>query len=118
MGDDRRACALRHRAHRRVLPVRPAAVVSARNLSGRRAFPSALKRRMLVRSAVRLLNEPDRHRVTIEFSVATLDGGDDDEDGVQDQKDGEENEADLVYKQKTAYEIVDEHRDLEVHGFF
>jgi hypothetical protein len=40
------------------------------------------------------LNEPDRHRVAVEFSVARLDGGDDDEDGVQDPEDGEEEEAD------------------------
>src|SRR5256714_14770417 len=43
---------------------------------------------------VDLLNEPDCHRVAVEFSVAGLDGGDDDEDGVQDPEDGEENEAD------------------------
>lgn len=30
-----------------------------------------------------LLDEPDRHRVTIEFSVTGLDGGDDAGDGVQ-----------------------------------
>ena len=40
------------------------------------------------------MNEPDRHRVAVEFSVAGLDGGDDDEDGVQDPEDNEENEAD------------------------
>jgi len=40
-----------------------------------------------------LLNERDRHRVAIEFSVARLDGGDDDEDGAQDPEDSEENEA-------------------------
>jgi hypothetical protein len=40
-----------------------------------------------------LLNESDRHRVAIEFSVAGLDGGDDGEDNVQDPKDGQENEA-------------------------
>ncbi len=39
---------------------------------------------------VRLLNEPDRHQVAIEIRVARLDRGDDDEDGVQDPKDGEE----------------------------
>jgi hypothetical protein len=39
------------------------------------------------RAALVLLNEPDRHRVAIEFSIAGLDGGDDDEDGVQDPKD-------------------------------
>jgi hypothetical protein len=42
---------------------------------------------------LRLLIEPDRHRVAIEFSVARLDGGDDDEDGVQDPEDGEEKAA-------------------------
>src|SRR5688572_24579966 len=41
-----------------------------------------------------LLQEPDRHRVAIEFSIARLDGGDDDEDRVQDPKDGQEKEAD------------------------
>ena len=43
--------------------------------------------------ALLLLNEPDRHGVAIEFSVARLDGGDDDEDSVQDPKDRQENEA-------------------------
>jgi hypothetical protein len=40
------------------------------------------------------LNEPDRYRIAIKFSIARLGGGDDDEDGVQDPKDGQENEAD------------------------
>ena len=29
-----------------------------------------------------LLDEPDRHRVAVEFSIAGLDGGNDDEGGV------------------------------------
>ena len=33
-----------------------------------------------------LLNEPYRHRIAVEFSVAGLDRGDDDEDGVHDQR--------------------------------
>ena len=37
-----------------------------------------------------VLNEPDRHRVAREFSIAGLDGGDDDEDGVQDPKNRQE----------------------------
>ena len=45
-------------------------------------------------TAPNLLNEPDRHRVAAEFSGARLDGGDNDEDGVQDPEDGEEHEAD------------------------
>ena len=67
---------------------------------------------------VLLLNEPDRHRVAIEFSVARLDGGDDDEDGVQDPKDGQENEADQDEAKDRGDNVVDEHRDLEVERFF
>jgi hypothetical protein len=66
----------------------------------------------------RLLNESDCHRVAVEFSVAGLDGGDDDEDGVQDPEDGEENEADQNQAEDGGDDIVDEHRDLEVDGFF
>ena len=48
-----------------------------------RFFPMA-PRLCTVRPTERLalLNEPDRHRVAIEFPVACLDGGDDDEDSV------------------------------------
>jgi hypothetical protein len=60
------------------------------------------------------LNEPDRHRVAIEFSVARLDGGDDDEDSVQDPKDGQENKADQDEAKDPGDHVVDEHRDLEV----
>ncbi len=65
-----------------------------------------------------LLNEPDRHRIAVEFSVARLDGGDDDEDGVQDPEDGQENEADQDQAKDRGDEVVDEHRDLEVERFF
>src|SRR5437868_5487254 len=65
-----------------------------------------------------LLNEADRHRVAVEFSVAGLDGGDDDEDGVQDPEDEEENEADQDQAKDRGNDIVDEHRDLEVDRFF
>ena len=63
------------------------------------------------------MDEPDRHRVAIEFSVARLDGGDDDEDGVQDPKDGEKDEADQDEAENGGDEVVDEHRDLEVERF-
>src|SRR5205085_5232043 len=65
-----------------------------------------------------LLDEPDRHRVAIEFPVAGLDGGDDDEDGVQDPEDEEENKADQDQAEDRGDDIVDEHRDLEVDRFF
>ncbi len=68
--------------------------------------------------ALALLNEPDRHRVAVEFSVARLDGGDDDEDGVQDPEDGQENEADQDQAKDRGDDIVDEHGDLEVERFF
>lgn len=64
-----------------------------------------------------LLDEPDRHRVTIEFSVARLDGGDDAEDGVQDPEDGEKNKADQHQAKNRGNAVVDEHRDLEVDRF-
>src|ERR1700674_4726593 len=64
-----------------------------------------------------LLNESDRHRVAIEFSVAGLDGGDDDEDSVQDPKDGQENEADQDQAKDRGDNVVNEHRDLEVERF-
>ncbi len=66
---------------------------------------------------LRLLNEPDRHRVAVEFPVARLDGGDDDQDGVQDPEDGEENEADQDQAKDRGDDVVDEHRDLEVERF-
>jgi 2,4-dienoyl-CoA reductase-like NADH-dependent reductase (Old Yellow Enzyme family) len=46
----------------------------------------------------RLLNEPDRHRVAIEFPIARLDRGDDDEDGIQDPEDRREKEADQIVR--------------------
>ena len=64
------------------------------------------------------VNEPDRHRVAIEFSIARLDGGDDGEDNVQDPKDGQENEADQDQAKDRGDNVVDEHRDLEVERFF
>ena len=67
--------------------------------------------------AIVLWNEPDRHRVAIEFSVARLDGGDDDEDGVQDPKDRQEKEADQDQAKDRGDDVVDEHRDLEVERF-
>ena len=63
------------------------------------------------------MNEPDRHRVAIEFSVARLDGGDDGEDNVQDPKDSEKNEADQDEAKDRGDRVVDEHRDLEVERF-
>jgi len=64
------------------------------------------------------LDEPNRHRVAIEFSLARLDGGDDDEDGVQDPKDGEEDEADEDQAKDSGDNVVNEHRDLEVERLF
>ena len=66
---------------------------------------------------VLLLNEPDRHRVAIEFSVARLDGGDDGEDNVQDPKDAQEKKADQDEAKDGGDNVVDEHRDLEVERF-
>ena len=60
------------------------------------------------------MNEPDRHRVAIEFSVAGLDGGDNGEDNIQDPKDGQEKEADQDQAKDRGDDIVDEHGDLEV----
>ena len=65
-----------------------------------------------------LLDESDRHRVAIQFSVTRLDGGDDDEDGVQNPKGGEENEADQDEAKDGGDDVVDEHRDLEIERFF
>ena len=69
-------------------------------------------------NALQLLNEADRHRVAIKFPIARLDGGDDDEDGVQDPKDRQENEADQDQAKDRGDNVVDEHRDLEVERFF
>ena len=69
-------------------------------------------------NALQLLDEPDRHRVAIEFSIAGLDRSDDDEDGVQDPKDRQENEADQDQAKDRGDNVVDEHRDLEVERFF
>lgn len=65
-----------------------------------------------------LLDEPDRHRVAVEFAIAGLDGGDDDEDGVQEPEDGQKNKADQDEAENGRDSAVDQHRDLEVHGFF
>lgn len=67
--------------------------------------------------ALQLLNEPDRHRVAIEFSIARLDGGDDDKDSIQDPEDRQENEADQDEAKNRGDRVVDEHRDLEVERF-
>src|SRR5207244_2705466 len=53
----------------------------------------------------------------IEFSIAGLDRSNDDEDGVQDPKDRQENEADQDQAKDRGDEGVDEHRDLEVERF-
>jgi hypothetical protein len=55
---------------------------------GQRVWDRGLLRETSARDidALQLRDEPDRHWVKIEFSVAGLDGGDDDEDGVQDLK--------------------------------
>jgi hypothetical protein len=55
--------------------------------------------------------------VTVEFSVARLDGGDNDEEGVQDPEDGQEDEADQDEAEDGGDAVVDEHRDLEVKRF-
>jgi hypothetical protein len=62
---------------------------------GRAHLEAALRR------ALALLKEPDGHRVAIEFPVARLDGGDDDEDGVQPPKDRQETKPTRI-RQKTA----------------
>jgi hypothetical protein len=53
-----------------------------------------------------------------EFSIAGLDRSDDDEDGVQDPKDPQENEADQNQAKDRGDNVVDEHRDLEIERFF
>jgi len=65
-----------------------------------------------------LLDESDCYRVAIEFSIACLDGGDDDEYRVQHPKDRQENEADQDQAKDRGDRVVDEHRDLEVERFF
>ena len=65
----------------------------------------------------KLLDEPDRHWVAIEFSVARLDRGDDDEDGVQHPKNRDEDEADQDEAKDPGDEGVKEHRDLKVERF-
>ena len=64
------------------------------------------------------MNEPDRNRVSVKFSVAGLDGSDDDKDGVENPEDGEENKADQDQAKDSGDDVVDEHRDLEVERFF
>ena len=66
------------------------------------------------KSQTRLLDESNRHRVAIEFSIARLDGGDDDKDRVQHPKDGQKKEADQDQAKDRGDGVVDEHRDLEV----
>jgi hypothetical protein len=64
-----------------------------------------------------LLDEPDRHWVAVEFPVAGLDGGDDDEDRVQEPEHCEGNEADQNKTEDRGNGVVDQHRDLEVDRF-
>jgi hypothetical protein len=64
------------------------------------------------------LNEPDRHRVAIKFSIARLDRGDDNEYCIEDPKDGQENKADQDQTEDRGDNVIDEHRDLEVERFF
>ena len=61
-----------------------------------------------------LLDEPDRHWVTIKLSVARLDGGDDDEDRVQHPKDRQKGEPNQDQTKDHRDPVVDGHRDLEV----
>ena len=63
------------------------------------------------------MDEPDRHRIAVELSLARLDCGDDDEDGVQHPKDSESDEADQDKAENCGDEIVNEHRDLEIERF-
>ena len=65
-----------------------------------------------------LLNKPDGHRIAIKLSFAGLDRSDDDEDGVQDPKNRQEDEADEDQAKDSGDEAVEEHRDLEVERFF
>src|ERR1700680_1495469 len=64
------------------------------------------------------LNKADGDRVAIEFSIARLDGGDDDEYRVEHPKDRQKNEPDQDKTKDRGDEVVDEHRDLEVERFF
>ena len=90
----------------------PAASFSASKFHG---LPAVLAFRRS--SATPLLNEPDRHRVAVELPFARLDGGDDDEDGIQHPEDGEEDETDQDEAKDAGDKGVDEHRDLEVERF-
>ena len=47
-----------------------------------------------------------------------MDGSDDDQDRIQDPKDGQEDEADQDQAKDRGDDVVDEHRDLEVERFF
>src|SRR4051812_25652522 len=87
----------------------------------RRRVPTSPIRAEAARAASRcalLLNKPDRHRVAIELSVARLDRGNDDKDGIQDPKDGEEKEADQDKAKNGGDDVVEEHRELEVERLF
>src|ERR1700686_1798075 len=77
--------------------------------------PGGVRRLTCPRSS---LNKANGDRVTVEFSIARLDGGDDDKDGVQHPKSRQENEADQDKAKDDGDEVVDEHRDLEVERFF
>ena len=70
------------------------------------------------RTPLGLLDEPNGHGVTIKLSVARLDGGDDDKEGVQHPKDRQKREPDQDQAKDHRDPVVDEHRDLEVERFF
>ena len=89
-----------------------------RSFSGITPETLARTRNGISASGFWLLNEPDRHRVAIKFSIARLDRGDDDEDGIQDPEDSEEKEADQDQAKDRGHNVVDQHRDLEVKRFF
>jgi len=65
-----------------------------------------------------LLDESNCYRVAIEFSIARLDGRDDDKNRVQHPKDRQKSEPDQDQAKDCGDDVVDEHRDLEVERFF
>lgn len=65
-----------------------------------------------------LFDEPNRQRITKELAVACLDGGNDDEDGVQHPEHDQDRDSDENEAKDDRGGVVDQHRELKVERLF
>jgi len=65
-----------------------------------------------------LAQEPDRYRIAIQFSIACLNRRNDDENDVKNVEQNQNWDSDQHDDENSGDDIVDQHRQLEVQGFF